>query len=68
MTRAETKILIASILEVQELVNLLILDGQDNAAFALLEEQQLKVERLENRSYYSSPDSPRTPTADGGDG
>lgn len=68
MNKAETRILVASLIEVQELVNLLIMDGQDNAAFDLLEEQQMKVERLEKRAYYTRPDSPRTSTPDGRDG
>ena len=68
MNRQDQKILIASIIEVQELVHCLIADGRDTSAWLLLEEQQMKVERLENRSYYSESDSRRTTEADEGDG
>jgi hypothetical protein len=68
MKRVEARILIASIREVQELVHALIAAGQDTEAFELLEEQQLKVERLETGTYYTSPNSRRIAETDEGDG
>ncbi len=68
MDSQDSKILIASIVEVQGTINEAIANGEFKLADKLWLLQQEKGKRLKNGHYYTKPDNRRTPKTDQGDG